>query len=210
MTARKIVLMLSVLALVAMTWVVLNRASVQQQGPIQILPSGGDFTLMTADGEISLADLRGEVVLLYFGYTHCPDVCPIDLAIMGQAISNLDPHEQAQARGLFVSVDPERDDLEHLKRYTAHFHERIIGATGTHEAITRAASLYAAGYMADPLPEGASSDAYTISHTASTYVIDREGQLRERLSHASAVDETVAAIRRVLQIPIASGDNSAR
>lgn len=207
MTTRKIVLMLSVLALVAMTWAVLNRASVQQQGPIQILPPGGDFTLMTADGEISLADLRGEVVLLYFGYTHCPDVCPIDLAIMGQAISNLDPHEQAQARGLFVSVDPERDDLEHLKRYTAHFHERIIGATGTHEAITRAASLYAAGYMADPSP---SETDYTISHTASTYVIDREGKLRERLSHASAVDETVAAIRRVLQIPIASGNNSAR
>lgn len=205
---RKAFFILPVLVLLALTVFVMSRGMHQQ--PVQLLPPGGDFTLMTADGPASLADLRGEVVLLYFGYTHCPDVCPIDLAVMAQAISSLEAHEQAQARGLFVSVDPERDDLEHLKRYTAHFHERIIGATGTHEAITRAASLYAAGYMADPLPEGASSDAYTISHTASTYVIDRDGQLRERLSHASAVDETVAAIRRVLRIPIASGDNSAR
>ncbi|MCP4129331.1 MAG: SCO family protein, partial [Gammaproteobacteria bacterium] len=85
-------------------------------------PQGGDFVLASAAGPVELAAMRGKVVVLFFGYTTCPDVCPTSLAILSMALNGLSEGEVEQVQGVFVSVDPERDSLEHLQEYGRYFH----------------------------------------------------------------------------------------
>ena len=94
-------------------------------------PSGGDFSLDSADGRIATQNFRGQVVALYFGYTYCPDVCPTSLAALGSALEKLTPAELAQVQPLFISVDPERDSVARLKDYAVFFHPKLKGLTGT-------------------------------------------------------------------------------
>src|SRR5574343_1567339 len=98
-------------------------------------PVGGDFTLQSADGPVSLHDFRGKLVLLYFGYTFCPDICPTSLTATAAGLQQLTPEEARRVAMLFVSVDPKRDTPAHLKEYAAFFHPNITGATGTPEVI---------------------------------------------------------------------------
>ncbi len=89
---------------------------------IEEAPLGGDFTLQSVAGPVSLKDLHGKVVLLYFGYTKCPDVCPTSLSFMTQALNEMTDDELAKVQGVFVSVDPKRDTVESLKEYVEYFH----------------------------------------------------------------------------------------
>ena len=119
-----------------------SRAPLELAAP----PTGGDFTLDSAAGPVRLSDLRGQVVLIYFGYTACPDICPTNLVSIANALRSLHPAELDRTRVLFVSVDPERDDPEHLARYVAYFHPNVLGLTGTPEQLARVARLYGAAY----------------------------------------------------------------
>lgn len=91
------------------------------------LPAGGDFVLDSAAGKLALADLRGKVVALAFGYTACPDICPTTLLTLADVIAQLEPGERERAAFLFVSVDPARDTPQHLASYTAFFNPAIAG-----------------------------------------------------------------------------------
>jgi copper(I)-binding protein len=99
--------------------------------PPRPLPAGGDFTLSAADGRFSLADHRGQVVVLAFGYTSCPDICPTSLATLGAALKATPPEVAEQVVPVFVSVDPDRDTVERLAGYVRYFHPRLRGITGT-------------------------------------------------------------------------------
>lgn len=158
-------------------------------------PTGGDFTLDSADGPLSLRDLRGKAVLLYFGYTACPDICPTSLAAIAQALSLLNPQELDNVRVLFVSVDPERDTPEQLRTYTHYFHPAMIGLTGSREAIDRAVQRYGAAYRKQ---EVASAGGYVVDHSASTYVIAPDGTLRSILPHGASPAEVAEAARAAL------------
>ncbi len=94
-------------------------------------PQGGDFTLQSPDGPLALHDLRGKVVLVYFGYTMCPDICPTSLAFSAQGLNQLDKSELDSVKMLFITVDPERDTLERVKEYAGFFHPIIVGLTGS-------------------------------------------------------------------------------
>ncbi len=163
---------------------------------LALRPTGGDFTLQAATGPVDLASLRGQVVLVYFGYTWCPDICPTNLAFLAMALRELTPEELARVRVLFVSVDPERDDLSRLADYAAHFHPNILGVTGTPEQIAEAATLYGAAYH--KTEQGHSAMGYVIDHSAYTYVIDPAGRLAQTLDHATAPSEILAVIRGLL------------
>ena len=117
------------------------------QLPLAAAPSGGDFQLSRTGDSFALADYRGQVVLLYFGYTYCPDVCPTSLALMRQALNQLAPEQLARVQGVFVSVDPERDTPERLKEYAGFFHPRIIGVSGSEEQLALAGRLYGAAWQ---------------------------------------------------------------
>ena len=121
--------------------------SVHQSLGIAQSPRGGDFTLQSPNGSASLHDYKGKVVLLYFGYTFCPDICPTSLGFTTQALSALTPDELKKVQMLFVTVDPERDTLDKLKAYTAYFHPSVLGLTGSPEEIAKVARLYGAMYV---------------------------------------------------------------
>jgi len=159
-------------------------------------PKGGDFTLHSANGPLSLHDLKGKVVLLYFGYTFCPDICPTSLAFNSQALATLDKTELDKVQMLFVSVDPERDTLDKLKAYTAYFHPSILGLSGTPEEIAKAAKLYGASYAR---LETGSAGGYVVDHSAYTYVIAPDGSLFKSLDHGTPPPQVVEAIRAAMK-----------
>jgi protein SCO1/2 len=162
----------------------------------QPLPIGGDFTLQSVKGPVHLADFRGKVVVLYFGYTACPDICPTSMATLKGAFGQLTPAELQQVQGIFVSVDPERDSLEHIQQYASYFHPAIMGLSGTLPELEKVAKDYAAFFRKVEMP--GSAMAYTIDHSAILYVIDKDGKVRELVQHAVPPAELAAAIRRLL------------
>jgi protein SCO1/2 len=124
-----LVLLLSVLlAWMLLGWdTVPDDASLHEALELVHPPQGGDFTLSSSAGRVSLTDFRGKVVLIYFGYTWCPDICPLNLSCLSLALDGLTPREREQVQVLFVSVDPDRDTPQRLHRYTAHFAPDILG-----------------------------------------------------------------------------------
>lgn len=164
--------------------------------PLATAPRGGDFVLNSYRGTVRLSDLRGQVVVLYFGYTSCPDVCPTALAMLSAALDQLSAAEREQIAVLFISVDPERDSLEQLKRYGEYFHPDILGVTGTPEQLSRAAALYGAAYR---LVKQESATDYVVDHTADLYLVDRQGELAGTLGHGSLPETILSALRQQLE-----------
>ena len=160
------------------------------------LPQGGDFTLQSAKGAVNLADFRGKVVVLYFGYTACPDICPTSMATLKAALALLTSAEVAKVQGLFVSVDPERDTLEHILRYVGYFHPSLVGVSGTQAELQEITRRYGAFCRKVEVP--GSAMAYTIDHSAILYVLDKQGKVQEQVQHAVPPAELAAAIRRWL------------
>lgn len=158
---------------------------------------GGDFTLQSADGPLVLGDYHGQVVLVYFGYTYCPDVCPTSLAATAAGLKLLTPAEQARVKVIFVSVDPERDTPARLKEYAAFFHPNIVGATGTAAALADIARRYGAFYAKQPAATAGGS--YVVDHSSETYVVAPDGRLVGKLPHAAAPAQVAAEIRKHLQ-----------
>lgn len=136
-------------------------------------PIGGPFTLTDPAGtRRSLSDFRGSLILLYFGFTYCPDVCPTDLLAMGNLIRSLGVDGDA-LQPVFVTLDPERDTPEVLRAYVASFHPRFIALTGTEDEIRRVATSYKV-FFQKVRPKGV--DTYFIDHSAYVFLLDREGR----------------------------------
>ena len=146
----------------------------------KIIP-GGDFKLRSADGPLSLKDLHGKVVLLFFGYTSCADVCPISLATIANAFSKLTHVELKRIRSLFISLDPERDTPERLRKFTGYFHPNIVGVTGIPEVVADVAQKY--GVEMEKNESNNSSLGYTISHTTNIIVVGPDGEISKTFPH---------------------------
>jgi protein SCO1/2 len=159
-------------------------------------PQGGDFVLDSVNGPVALADLRGKVVLIYFGYTWCPDICPTNLVLIAGALKALTPEELERVRVLFISVDPERDSATRLAEYSGYFHPEILGLTGTPRQIAEVAKLYGAAYRRTELADSAMG--YVVDHSAYSHLVDTQGKLVSNLDHATPSAEIVAAIRTLL------------
>ena len=162
---------------------------------ITAAPTGGDFSLTSADGPFQLKDYRGKVVLIYFGYTFCSDICPTNLALMSQALNGMTDDELTQVQGLFVSVDPERDKVATLKKYAQHFHETMLGVTGSPAELAEIAKRYGAAYRK---VEGESEGGYLVDHSSNTYVIAPDGSLHAILPHATPAQEILEVTRKLL------------
>ena len=167
--------------------------------PKAALAAGGDFTLQSADGPVALESLRGKLVLLYFGYTYCPDICPTSLTATAEGLRQLKPEELARVAMIFVSVDPKRDTLPRLKEYVAFFHPSIVGVSGTPEAIADVAKRYGVFYAEQKV--ATAGDGYVVDHSADTYIIAADGKLVGKIAHATPPEQVVAAIRKYLSPP---------
>ncbi|MEW8606564.1 MAG: SCO family protein [Candidatus Thiodiazotropha sp.] len=156
---------------------------------------GGDFTLTADDGSsYSLRDSRGKVVVLVFGYTYCPDVCPTALATISSVLDSLGD-DSKRVDALFVSLDPDRDSAELLAEYTKHFHPRLLGLTGTAEVLKQVADRYQVRYSFFGKGEKVH---YTMDHSASLYLIDSEGKLSRILPHGMPPKALYESLRSVL------------
>ena len=136
-------------------------------------PVGGPFALVDHTGrQRTEADFRGKLLLIYFGFTNCPDVCPTDLQAMGLALDQLGAAGDA-VQPVFITVDPERDTPQLLADYVPLFHPRLIGLSGDANSIRQAARAYKVYYAKVPTADG--SD-YTVDHSGYIYLMDRAGQ----------------------------------
>ena len=160
-------------------------------------PPGGDFILYSSKGPFSLKENRGKVVLLYFGYTKCPDICPTSLSFMTQALNELDDEELKKVLGVFVSVDHTRDTFELLDEYVAYFHPNLIGVTGSEKEVAEVAALYGAQYYEVELK--GSAFGYSVNHSAVIYLIAPDGELRFIFPHATPPSVILEAIRHLLK-----------
>lgn len=160
---------------------------------------GGDFTLQSPDGPLSLSDLRGKVVLIFFGYTSCPDVCPISLARINASFSALSKRELDDVRALFITLDPERDTIERLAKYTGYFNANIIGLRDDTAGIDKVTRQYGIKYSRDPMP--GSALGYSISHPTDILLVDREGRLVDAVPHDSKPKFLLGRIRELLNAP---------
>ncbi len=164
--------------------------------PKAAIAAGGDFTLESASGPVSLKDYRGKLVLVYFGYTFCPDICPTSLASTAEGLKQLKPEEAARVAMVFISVDPERDTPPRLKEYAEFFHPSLVGVTGTPENLAEIAKRYGVFYARQKVETA--GGGYVVDHSADTYVVGPNGQLVGKIAHATPPDRVVAEIRKHL------------
>ena len=144
-------------------------------------PSGGEFTLDSTRGPVNLGDLEGKVVMLFFGYTSCPDVCPLSLAKIGACLSSLGAEQAQDIGALFITLDPGRDTAERMHQYAEFFHPGIIGLTGSKEEIDELTARYGVAYERKQSPESALG--YTISHSDTILLLDRNGVLVDQVGN---------------------------
>jgi protein SCO1/2 len=155
-----------------------------------------DFTLTEASDGATVhgKDFRGKVVLLYFGYAHCPDVCPTTLALLRHAVKDLGA-DADQVRILFVSVDPARDTLAQLKTYAAAFGSGVVGLRGSEDELKAVTRRYRVSYGYGK-PD--SSGAYEVSHSSAVYVFDREGEIRLMIGSSDSAPTITGDLQRLL------------
>jgi len=154
---------------------------------------GGDFVLNSEGGTVTLEDFRGQLVLMYFGFTSCPDVCPTALSTIAASMRQLTPDQENQIQPLFVSVDPARDTLENLAKYSAYFHPKMLGITGSIETLDQLVKNYGAYYRHIPLENSALG--YTVDHTSRVYLISRQGELISTIAHGTSVDDVTTLLK---------------
>jgi len=155
-----------------------------------------DFALTDQDGKLFLlSQLRGKVVLLFFGYTHCPDACPTTMAKLSRVYKLLGADTE-KAVTLFVSVDPDRDTTSVLKSYLAYFHMNSIGLTGTKEEIDAVVKQYGARYE---IEQSDSAAGYHINHSTDLYLLNRKGELSSTFTYSAGTQEIASAVNKVLR-----------
>ncbi|MCE0734411.1 SCO family protein [Halomonas sp. G15] len=187
-----VVLIVLLLAVGGVGWYQQQLASGGDGGPV-----GGPVELPSTQGDFSLTQLEeDQLAVLFFGYTYCPDVCPMSLAVVRQALAELEPAQRQRVVPLMVSVDPERDSLERLEEYLAFFGERFIGATGSQAQLKELAERYGVVWRKVEAPDSAMG--YTIDHSSSLYLVDREGQIQRRVLYSPSHQGLLAALHETL------------
>lgn len=188
-----------IIALLLQSVLLTNAAAHGLKDQAVLIGSGGDFTLQSAEGPVTLEQLRGKVVLIFFGYTSCPDVCPATLAVISNVFSKLDARELENVTALFVSLDPEKDTPELLQKYTDYFHPNIIGVTDHINGLNQVTERY--GVVYERSEKASSPIGYVINHTLDILVINQEGKLLEtRIQPATSAKEILAYLRNLVVI----------
>ena len=157
---------------------------------------GGPFTLTDHNGRrVTDQDFRGRYMLVFFGFTFCPDVCPTALQLTAAALDRLGAKAE-RVTPLFISVDPERDTPEQLKIYVASFHPRLVGLTGTTNEIAAVARAYRVYFKR--VKDERSAAGYTVDHSSIVYLMGPDGRFITHFTHATSPDAMVAALQRHL------------
>jgi protein SCO1/2 len=155
-----------------------------------------DFALTNAAGEtVHLNDYEGKIVLLYYGYTFCPDICPTTLSELSKVQRELDD-EGEKIQVLMVTVDPERDTPEKLEQYVTHFHPDFVGLSGTKEEIDAAGEGFGIFYEKE---EGTEATGYLVNHTARVFVVDPQGNYQLSFAYGTPVEDIIHDLRLLMR-----------
>ncbi|MFO1037940.1 MAG: SCO family protein [Geminicoccaceae bacterium] len=162
----------------------------------EAVPIGGDFTLVDQNGRtVTQADFRGKWMLVYFGYTYCPDICPLGLQTIAAAIDDLPAEVAGQLVPVFITVDPARDTPEVMQAYVGQFHPALVGLTGTQaqvDAAVKAWRVYARK------GEVAQDGTYLMDHSTFTYLMDPEGRYATHFGHDATPEAMAAKIKQLV------------
>jgi protein SCO1/2 len=155
-----------------------------------------DFTLTDQDGaKVSLHDFKGKAVFIFFGYTRCPDICPLTLSALNGVVNELGK-DKDNVKVIFITIDPERDNQEALKKYVSFFNQGFIGLTGTPDEIKTVSDSYHAFYIKE---ETDSDSGYLMGHTSSVYLINPDGRIILRYPQSKMDPKEIAKdVKRVL------------
>ncbi len=157
---------------------------------------GGPFELVMHDGTtVTNETFKGEFMLIYFGFTFCPDVCPTELQIMSAAL-DLIGDDADEVRPILISIDPERDTVEAMAQYVSNFHPRMTGLTGTPEQIAGAARAYRVYY--ERVTDPASNADYTMDHSSIIYLMDKDGRFISHFGPGTKPEKMAETIRSAL------------
>ena len=160
-------------------------------------PIAPEIKLVRANGNsFRLSGMQGKVVLLFFGYTSCPDVCPTTLAELKQSLEKLGEEKAKQVQVLFVTVDPERDTPERVQEYVDHFNPSFIGLSGTEREL---AQLWHDYGVFREIVDGTSAAGYIVNHTARVTLIDQDGNMRVSFAFETPVEDIVHDLRLLLK-----------
>jgi protein SCO1/2 len=190
---KRIMAVLAVAAVAGLALVVLLPESPPQEDSPSI---GGPFTLVNHSGQtVTDADFRGRFLLLFFGYTYCPDVCPTTLTAIGDALDLLGP-DGDKVTPVFITVDPVRDTPEYLAEYLAYFHPRMVGLSGTPDQVAAVAESYRVYYAKGGKAE---NEDYIMDHTAVIYLMDPAGNYLAHFANETTPEDMAAGISRYLK-----------
>jgi protein SCO1/2 len=160
-------------------------------------PPAPEFELTRSDGSsFRLREMRGNVVLLFFGYTSCPDVCPTTMAELKQVVSELAPTDADQVKVIFVTVDPKRDTPERVQTYVGRFNPAFIGLSGTEVQLDKVWQAYGIYRLEVP---GTTADNYSVDHTARITMIDRDGNMRVSFGFDAPMENVVHDLKLLLK-----------
>ena len=158
---------------------------------------GGEFELTNQRGErMRLSDFAGRALVMFFGYTFCPDVCPATLARVREVKAALPPEDAARFTGVLVSVDPARDSPQRLGQYVEFFDPAFVALTGSEDELEDVARRYGARFM---IPEGQPEDSYLVNHSSIAYLIDPAGHVRALYYGDEPIDAIASNVRQVLE-----------
>jgi protein SCO1/2 len=157
---------------------------------------GGDFTLQSVNGPVSLHDFKGKEVILYFGYTSCPDVCPTSMSRLSKIIHSLPANEQEKVQPIFVSVDTKKDTPKKAQDYVSFFFKGAIGLSGSPQELEKVTHLYGTMYLIENDPKSALG--YSVQHPTSFFLIDRNGNYSSSLPTEAPLEALKQEIEALL------------
>ncbi|MCA1772681.1 MAG: SCO family protein [Halomonas sp.] len=194
MAYSKLWLGVGVAALVAAGGILLYKVTLSPQDD---MPTGGEIALPSTQGSFSLSQLDDDqIALLSFGYTYCPDICPMTQSVKRQALAELSASQREQVVPVMITVDPQRDTLERLEEYLAFFGEDFIGASGDQAELDEVMTRY--GVITRRVEAPDSAIKYTIDHSSSLYLVDREGDILQRVLYSPTPQGLTAALSHEL------------
>ena len=198
MTVRRTIFAVSILLLTCNGW---HLASAMDEETADKSANQGQFSLIDHTGRrVTDQDFRGSYLLIFFGYTHCPDICPTALTLLGNAMDQLGPRAQ-DVQPLFITLDPERDTYEVLANFVPYFHPRLIGLTGTLDQIRTVAKTYfvrSQKYALDAASSVPANENYLLDHTAAMYLLGTKGNGLALFQHGTPAGEIVDTIRHFI------------
>ncbi len=159
---------------------------------------GGPFELVGKDGKtVTDQDFRGRYMLVFFGFTHCPDICPAELQVMAQAVEGLGANAD-KVVPIFISVDPERDTPEAVTAYVENFGPNFVGLTGSPEAVAEAAKAYRVTYQKFEYKDQQGDYGYSIDHSSLVYLMSPDGEYITHIPYGTPADKMTETLRRYL------------